>query len=128
MFGSSVVALIALVGSGAVRADDQREVTMQGPLVTIRSLAMPRVACRPEKPIMPEQARLMDISGTVLVDYTVYEDGHVGDISLAKSTAHPVLAEAVRSWLESCSFTAPQTARNTKVPLRFAQPYVFRQR
>jgi TonB family protein len=127
VLGSSIVAVLALAGTGSARAAERPEVPFQGPPVTIRSFTLPEVACRPSKPIMPEQARLLDITGTVLVEYTVHADGHVGEISLAKSTAHPVLAEAVRNWLDGCSFTPPSKADGQRMTLRLAQPYIFRQ-
>ena len=34
------------------------------------------------KPPTPEQARQMGISGTVLVEYVVHSDGHVGEVAL----------------------------------------------
>lgn len=108
----------------------------EGPEVVILQRAMP--ACRPAKPAAPEQALVMDLTGTVHAEYTVYEDGHVGAISLAGAGAPAVLGRAVERWLSGCLFTpfvatvewgdedGPLGERSQAVPVKIVQSFVFK--
>lgn len=81
-----------------------------------------RALCDP--PQMPEQARLLGITGSVVVRYTVGRDGRARDVQLLKDPA-PVLSEAVARWLASCTFD-PALAGDQPVAVRITQPFVFR--
>lgn len=83
-------------------------------------------ACRPPKPMMPEQARTMGISGMVLVEFVVHSDGHAGEIVLKNKTAPPILFQAVKSWLEGCTYTPSiLTATGRPVPVKMIVPFQF---
>lgn len=118
-------ALVALLALSSAAGAEEVKATFREPVVTINTSAMPRPACAPLKPFAPEQAVVMQLTGTVLVEYTVYADGRVGEISLSKSSAHPALEEAVKSWLDGCAFS-PALARGRAISLRVIQPYVFK--
>lgn len=118
-------ALVAILAVPSTAGAEEVSATFRAPLMTIHTSAMPRPACAPAKPFAPEQALVMGLTGTVLVEYTVHANGHVGEIALDKSTAHPALAEAVRSWLGGCAFT-PALARGHAISLRVIQPYTFK--
>lgn len=120
---ASLAALLALPAAAA--PTEEARATFRAPTVVIDASALPKPACAPAKPIAPDQARVMDITGTVLVEYTVYADGRVGEISLAKSSAHPALEQAVKGWLDGCAFT-PLVARGHAISVRVIQPYVFK--
>ena len=120
--------LSAMVVPEAVRAGDDRPVAaFRAEEVVINSRAVARPACLPQKPLVPDLARVMEITGTVLVEYTVHADGTVGEVSLAKSSAHPVLAEAVEKWLGGCAFE-PRVANGKPVSQRLIQPFNFKTR
>jgi len=74
---------------------------------------------------MPEQARQMGITGTVLVEFVVHSDGHVGEVALKNATAPPILFAAVRQWLESCQYE-PSMAGSKPIPVKIIQPFNFR--
>jgi len=76
---------------------------------------------------MPEQARIMGITGAVVMRYVVEPDGSVGEIQLRNADARPVLVEAVHNWLERCRFT-PAVANGQQVRIRVDQPFLFRLR
>jgi TonB family protein len=80
--------------------------------------------CRPNKPAMPEQARQMGITGTVLVEYVVHTDGRVGEIKLKSANAPAILFEAVQHWLAGCPFT-PSIAGGRPIPVKMVQPFKF---
>lgn len=88
---------------------------------------MPTGECSPSgtrsKPITPEQARRMSITGTVLVEYTVHSDGSVGEISM-RNKGPPILFDAVKKWLEECSFY-PSLSGATPIAVKVIQPFVF---
>ena len=88
---------------------------------------LPTGECSPSgarpKPITPEQARRMSITGTVLVQYTVHSDGRVGEISM-RNDGPSILFDAVRKWLEECSFS-PSLSGTRPIPVRVIQPFVF---
>lgn len=92
--------------------------------MVIENKLAPRPACLPLKPIAPEQAWVMELTGTVLVEYTVFADGRVGRISVGESP-HPALARAVTEWLGACAF-APGVKRGHAVTQRVVQPHVFK--
>lgn len=118
--------LSCTVISEAAHAGDDRPVgSLRAEEVVIIARAVARPVCLPQQPIVPEQARIMEITGTVVVEYTVRADGTVSEVSLAKSSAHPVLAEAVEKWLGGCSFE-PRVANGKPVAQRLIQPFNFR--
>jgi TonB family protein len=91
-------------------------------------MARPRPLCDSPGPAMPEQARIMGVTGTVRMRYVVGLDGSVERIDLVNSgSAPPVLVEAVRNWLEHCRFT-PAVANGQPVRVKIDQPFVFRLR
>jgi outer membrane biosynthesis protein TonB len=66
----------------------------------------------------------MEIKGMVLVEYVVHSDGRIGEIVLKNPTAPPILFEAVRSWLTSCTFQ-PSMQGNRPIPVKIIQPFNF---
>ena len=87
-------------------------------------MSRPQPNCSPAKPIAPEQARTMGITGMVLVGFTVHADGHVDDIVLKNPTAPPILFEAVKSWLTGCSYT-PSMQEGKPIPVKMIVPFNF---
>jgi periplasmic protein TonB len=86
----------------------------------------PSGSCRPPKPQMPEQARTMGISGLVLVEFVVHSDGRVGEVLLKNKSAAPILYDAVKAWLEGCTFTpSVMSATGKPVPVKMIQPFNF---
>ena len=75
---------------------------------------------------MPEQARLMGITGAVVARYVVHADGRVGEVQILNPSAPPVLIGAVRTFLEGCPFI-PSLVNGNPVAVRVEQPFVFRQ-
>ena len=88
---------------------------------------MPSGECSPAgtrpRPITPEQARRMSVTGTVLVEYTVHSDGRAGEISM-RNNGPPILFDAVKRWLEECSFS-PSLSGATPIGVKVIQPFVF---
>ena len=119
---AAVAALCAIAWTAAARADTT---TMNAPAMVITSRTLPQAQCRPLKPIPPDQAIALGMTGTVRVEYTVEADGRVHSVDLGKSTAHPVLGEAVRAWLEGCPHQAAARAGKS-ISLRVAQLFVFK--
>ncbi len=76
----------------------------------------PDSSCHPRRPTMPEQARIMGITGQVLVEFVVHPDGHVGEIGLKNNGAPPVLYGAVKHWLERCRYV-PSILETTGKPV-----------
>ena len=74
---------------------------------------------------MPEQARLMGITGAVVARYFVHADGRVGELQILNPSAPPVLIGAVRTYLEGCPFV-PSLVNGNPVAVRVEQPFVFR--
>lgn len=89
------------------------------------SRPMPTADCQPPKPIAPEQARQMGITGLVLVEYVVHSDGHVGEIKLKNPTAPPMLFEAVEKWLKGCPHV-PSMAGSKPLAVKIVQPFNFK--
>lgn len=119
---SKSLCLAVLLCTGAAGASSP---VIEAPAMVITSFRTPRPDCQPAKPIAPDQAVVLGLTGTVRVDYVVYPDGHVGDISLARSTAHPALGDAVKSWLSSCSYVAG-AVEGRPIALRVTQLYIFK--
>ncbi|TMB31383.1 MAG: energy transducer TonB [Deltaproteobacteria bacterium] len=90
-------------------------------------VSRPRPLCDPPAPTMPEQARIMGITGAVVMHYVVERDGSVSQVQLRNSDAPPVLVEAVRDWLAHCRFT-PAVANGRQVRIRVDRPFVFKLR
>ena len=118
------VLIVLCAAAGAAQADPSSDTVMQAPAMVITSFKTPQADCQPAKPLAPEQAIQLGITGTVEVEYVVYADGHVGGVNL-KSAAHPALGEAVKSWLEGCSHLAG-AADGRPVALRVKQLYIFK--
>jgi protein TonB len=87
----------------------------------------PRALCDPAALTMPEQARIMGITGAVVMRYIVETDGSVSRIQVRNGDAPPVLVEAVRTWLERCRFK-PGMARGQDARIQIDQPFVFKLR
>ena len=85
----------------------------------------PRALCDPAAPTMPEQARIMGITGAVAMRYVVETDGSVSRIQLRNSDAPPILVEAVRTWLERCRFK-PGIAHGQDARIQIDQPFIFK--
>jgi TonB family protein len=85
----------------------------------------PRALCDPPAPRMPEQARIMSITGAVVMRYVVEPDGSVTGIQLLNHDAAPVLVEAVRDWLAHCRFT-PAVANGKQVRIRWDRQFFFK--
>jgi len=96
-------------------------------VVVTAGVVPPRALCDPPRPMMPEQARLMGITGAVMMRYVVEPDGSVSRIQLRNSDAPPVLVDAVRRWLSYCRF-APGMARGQVARIQVDQPFVFKLR
>ncbi len=120
---SALVLLCGFVFAASARADTK---VMEAPAMVISSFKLPRAVCLPAKPIPPDQAVQLGLTGAVLVEYLVDADGHVSAISLEKSTAHPALNEAVRRWLEGCPYAAGVSRRGRPISLRVSQLYIFK--
>jgi TonB family protein len=118
------VLVLLCAAAGASWADPSSDTVMQAPAMVITSFKTPQPDCRPGKPLAPEQAVQLGITGTVQVEYTVYADGHVGRVNV-KSEAHPALGEAVKTWLEGCSHIAGAN-EGRPLALRVKQLYIFR--
>lgn len=109
-------------GAGPGLAIASETLEWNAPAITRR----PRAAESCGAPRMPEQARLMGLTGAVVVRYVVGEAGRAEDIRVVND-ALPVLAQAVRAWLEQCAFE-PALAGGRPVRTRITQPFFFRLR
>jgi protein TonB len=96
-------------------------------MVLQAGVVRPLALCNPAAPTMPEQARIMGITGAVVMRYVVETDGSVSRIQVRNSDAPPVLVEAVRTWLERCRFK-PGIARGQDARIQIDQPFVFKLR
>ncbi len=85
----------------------------------------PTAECRPQKPVAPEQARQMGITGLVLVEFVVHSDGHVGEVVLKNPNAPPILFEAVKTWLLGCPYS-PSLQGSKPIPVKIIQPFTFK--
>lgn len=85
----------------------------------------PAAACEPTQPIMPEQARLMSISGRVVVRYVVHADGTVSDVRSLLPESPAILAAAVEHWLVDCRHW-PARLDGRPVSVRVTQMFTFR--
>jgi protein TonB len=85
----------------------------------------PSADCQPPRPLAPEAARSMGITGMVLVEYVVFSDGHAGDVKLKNPTAPPVLFDAVANWLKGCPFT-PSISNGKPLAVKIIQPFNFK--
>ena len=66
------------------------------------------------------------VTGLVLVEFVVEPDGRVTDIRLKNKNAPAVLFEAVRRWLEGCSYTPTRDAQSRRnVRVKTIVPYHF---
>ncbi len=92
------------------------------------SMSRPRStgACKTDKPSMPARAIAEGISGLVLVEFVIHADGHAGEIVLRNKSAPPILFDAVKEWLEGCTFT-PSILESTgqPVPVKMVMPFHF---
>jgi protein TonB len=72
----------------------------------------------------PPPARSRGLSGTVLLDISIGSNGAIGDVSVTRSSSHPLLDEAA---LEAARSLAPQPFPKglTPRPLRVRLPVVF---
>ena len=126
--GGVVGGVVGGVLGGVVGGTLGGTVDAEGPPVLLgsgMSRPQPTADCRPSKPVPPEQARQMGITGLVLVEYVVHSDGHVGEVVLKNPTAPPILFEAVKSWLLGCPFT-PSISGTKPVAVKIIQPFTFK--
>jgi len=72
----------------------------------------------------PPPARVRGLSGTVLLDISIEPDGAIGNVSVTRSSSHPLLDDAA---LEAARSLAPQPFPKglTPRPLRVRLPVVF---
>jgi len=113
------------IGSDCSTSPDHREIEIVD--LGQPGVSRPRPLCDPPAPTMPEQARIMGITGAVVMHYVVERDGSVSQVQLRNSDAPPVLVEAVRDWLAHCRFT-PAVANGRQVRIRVDRPFVFKLR
>ena len=119
---SKSLCLAVLLCAGAAGAGST---VIEAPAMVITSFKTPRPDCQPAKPIAPDEAIAFGLTGTVRVEYVVYPDGHVGDSSLARSTAHPALGDAVKRWLGGCAYVAG-AVEGKPIALRVSQLFIFK--
>jgi outer membrane biosynthesis protein TonB len=87
----------------------------------------PRPSCEPPAPLAPAAASQFGLEGSVVTFYVVHSDGHVGEVRVLNADAQPLLAQAVRDWLEHCTFTAARY-QERDVSVRMQQTFRFRSR
>jgi protein TonB len=87
----------------------------------------PGPSCRPPMPGMPEMAREAGIEGRVFVQFVVRADGRVDAVRSLDANAPAVLVQAVRGWLETCSFE-PALLDGRPVNAKMFQTFQFRLR
>ncbi len=76
--------------------------------------------------VMPEQARTMGITGRVIMKYVVHSDGSVDPVKFqVLGQAPPVLVDAVKRWLLSCTFK-PATQGGRPIAVAIIQPFNFK--
>lgn len=119
-----------VVGGSVGGQANGRRAAPEGPPVLLgagMTRPVPMGECSPSgtrpKPATPEQARQMSITGTVLVEYIVYSDGSVGQITM-RNKGPLILFDAVRIWLQECSFS-PSLSGTRPIAVRVIQPFVF---
>ncbi len=89
-------------------------------------LSRPLPRCEPPAPSVPPAATAFGLEGRVIAQYTVHADGRADSVRILNSDAPGVYADAVREWLERCSFEpaamggAPQAVRMIQT-FRFAR-------
>jgi TonB family protein len=84
----------------------------------------PAPACHPAQPVMPERARLMGITGRVVVRYVVHADGGVSDVRSLLPETPAVLGEAVEHWLLECRHR-PAMVDGRPVSVHVTQMFTF---
>jgi protein TonB len=109
-------------GDFGSRPRQEEEVSIGTP-----ALLAPRPDCRPPQPSMPEVARLAGIDGRVTMKFVVHADGRVDGVSSLDARSPPVLVEAVRAWLEGCTYR-PGMFQDRPVAVKMFQTFNFRVR
>jgi TonB family protein len=85
------------------------------------ALSRPHARCNPPAPSAPYSARQMGLAGRVVAQYVIHVDGRADSLRVLNSDAPPMFTQAVREWLEQCSFEpaqlngAPYSVRMTQV-------------
>lgn len=85
------------------------------------ALSRPHPHCNPPAPSAPYSARQMGLDGRVVAEYVIHADGRADSLRVLNNDAPPMFAQAVREWLEQCSFEpaqlngAPYSVRMTQV-------------
>jgi len=87
----------------------------------------PSARCRPPAPRMPESARLVGLTGRVLVQFVVHGDGHVSAVRSLDSATPQILVEAVAEWLQGCPFR-PALVSGRPVAVKMSQSFNFKLR
>jgi hypothetical protein len=123
-----IAALLIFAGSALADAPNAADggvaATKETPQLLGAGMSMPKIACEPSHPTAPLDAEGNPIEGLVLVAYTVYSDGHVGDIILKNPTAPPALFHCVEEWLVSCRFS-PSVMAGNSFAVRLTKPFSF---
>jgi periplasmic protein TonB len=71
------------------------------------------------KPHYPEEARLLGIEGTVMLEITLSPQGHVVSVRALGPRAHPLLEDSALKQIKSWRFPPSLTKRSLKVPVKF---------
>jgi TonB family protein len=85
------------------------------------ALSRPHAHCNPPAPSAPYSARQMGLDGRVVAQYVIHADGRADSVRVLNNDAPPVFSQAVREWVEQCSFEpaqlngAPYSVRMTQV-------------
>jgi len=88
---TAVLLATLAAGSHAAAAD-----TPKHPVVEFSSCA---------KPAWPAEDLKAQHTGTVILNFTVDQEGSVKDSAIVKSSGHPALDEAARSGIAKCRFS-----------------------
>jgi TonB family protein len=85
------------------------------------ALSRPHARCNPPAPSAPYAARQLGLDGRVVAQYVIHADGRADSVRVLNNDAPPVFTQAVREWVEQCSFEpaqlngAPYSVRMTQV-------------
>ena len=75
--------------------------------------------------VYPEESRLMGNEGTVYLNFTVYADGTVHDVKVAKSSGDTRLDDEAVRVVSRSPLWAPATIDNKPVKYRYRFPVIF---
>jgi protein TonB len=83
-----------------------------------------RGSCGSPEPAYPMASRRNQEAGTVVLSIEVDVNGNPGAINVARSSGHPRLDEAAKSWVSTCKIHPP-TVDGKAVAGRMQQAYTF---